>query len=94
MTQPKWTQDEAIAFESARECITDLMAIYSGQIADEEAAAAPDAERLTILENRLTQLARERAALTVADHAQIEMVRKQYGAEVRTYREKQQLRAA
>ena len=67
MTNPKWTQDEAVAFECARECITDLMGICSTAIADEEAEAQPNVDRLDELENELVELARERAALTVLD---------------------------
>ncbi|MFT4242567.1 MAG: hypothetical protein QM569_09800 [Acidovorax sp.] len=45
----KWTQTEAVAFECAREVITDLRAIRTGQIADESSKEHPDAERLTPL---------------------------------------------
>ena len=33
----KWTQEQAVAFECARECITDMMGICSTKIAEEEA---------------------------------------------------------
>ena len=32
----KWTQEQAVAFECARECITDMMGICSAKIAEEE----------------------------------------------------------
>ena len=32
----KWTQEQAVAFECARECITDMMGICSAKIAAEE----------------------------------------------------------
>jgi len=38
----QWTQDEAIAFECARECITDLMGIQSGLLCEEENKPSPD----------------------------------------------------
>ena len=53
---PQWTQDEAIAFECAREVIADMMAIQTGQIADEGNKAAPDAGRLASLRPERSQL--------------------------------------
>ncbi len=46
MAHPKWTQDEAIAFECARECITDFMGLYYTAIADEEEKPAPNLEKI------------------------------------------------
>lgn len=94
MNKPKWTQDEAVAFECARECITDLMGICSTAIADEESKAAPNLPHLEGLEVQLADLARERAALTVADHEKIATIRSVYGAKVRAYREQRQQQAA
>lgn len=86
---PSWTQDEAIAFEAARECITDLMAIRSGQIHAEQDKPTPDAALLTSLEAERTQLHQQRAALRMADHAQVARVRSEYGAMERTWRSQQ-----
>lgn len=94
MNEPKWTQDEAVAFECARECITDMMGICSTAIADEEGRPAPDATRLAGLEKDLAELARERAALTVADQDKIAMIRREYGARVRAHRSQHQKQAA
>jgi hypothetical protein len=94
MNEPKWTQDEAVAFECARECITDMMAICSTAIADEERRPAPDAVRLAGLEENLAELARERAALTVGDQDKIAAIRRDYGAQVRAHRAQQQRHAA
>jgi hypothetical protein len=82
-----WTQDEAIAFECARECISDLMAIRSREIADEETRPRPDAARLAALEADLDRLAGERSALRGTDHAEIARIRTEYGALIRTIRE-------
>lgn len=90
----KWTQDQAIAFESARECITDMMGIRSGEIAAEEHQAQPDLQKLARLEAELESLARERAELTVADQDRIASVRSIYGAAIRDYRASRQKRAA
>jgi hypothetical protein len=94
MNKPKWTQDEAVAFECARECITDMMGICSTAIADEEGQPAPDAVRLAGLEKNLAELARERAALTVADQDKIATIRREYGAQVRAHRAQHQKQAA
>ena len=94
MNKPKWTQDEAVAFECARECITDMMGICSTAIADEESQPAPDAVRLAGLEKNLADLARERAALTVADQDKIATIRREYGAQVRAHRAQHQKQAA
>lgn len=83
----QWTQDEAIAFECAREVITDMMAIQTGQIADEGNKAAPDADRLACLRAERSRLSQERAALHVDDLAAVARIRTEYGAIVRAWRE-------
>lgn len=83
----KWTQDQAVAFEAARECLTDMMSICSAAIEAEEAKASPDPVRLTQLEQDLADLARERAALTVHDEARIAVIRSEYGARIRAHRQ-------
>lgn len=94
MNQPKWTQDEAIAFECARECITDVMAICSAAIADEERRGVPDTARLVELEAQLARLSSERAGLKVTDHDRVATVRREYGAQVLAHRAQQQRQAA
>ncbi len=86
----QWTQDEAIAFECAREVITDLMAIQTGQMAEEACKAAPDAYRLVELRAERSRLAQERAALHVDDLAAVARIRTEYGAIVRAKREERQ----
>lgn len=82
----KWTQDQAIAFECAREVITDMMAICTGRIAEEAAKEAPDTDRLAALRADRSKLAQERGALHVADHADVARIRAEYGAIVRAWR--------
>lgn len=91
---PRWTQAEAIAFEAARECIGEVMAICSAELYREERRHAPDAERVTSLRTELAKLAAERAALRVNDVEQVATVRSVYGARVRDYRSQQQRQAA
>lgn len=82
----EWTQEEAVAFECARETITYLMAIQTGQIAAEASKQEPDAVRLASLRAERSRLAEERAALRVYDHADIARVRADYGAIIRAHR--------
>lgn len=88
MTKPLWTQNEAIAYECARDCITDLIGIYCAEIADEEESEKPDLDKIAKLENEMARLARERASLTLTDHDRIAAIRKEYGALFRAYCEK------
>lgn len=71
----RWTQEESVAFESARECITHLMAICSARIASGRLTAAQveDARR------RRSSLAAERASLRVTDHGEVRRIRNEYG---------------
>jgi len=86
----RWTQEEAIAYECAREAITGLRAILTGQIAEESGKPYPDAERLADLRAERSRLFRERAGLRVKDHAEIARVRSEYGAAIRAWRAQQQ----
>ncbi len=79
----QWTQEEAVAFECAREVITDMMAIHTGQIADERAKPQPDPARLAQLRAERSRLAQERAGLHVGDRAEVARIRAEYGAFVR-----------
>lgn len=82
-----WTQDEAIAFECAREAITEMMAIQTGQLAKEAAKATPDANRLASIRAERSRLARQRTALHVNDLQDIARIRAEYGAFIRAWRE-------
>jgi hypothetical protein len=85
---PQWTQDQAISFEAARECLSDVIAICIARIADEETKSVPDVVRLTSLEDELASLIAKRQALRLADAESVANVRAVYGAQVRAYREK------
>jgi hypothetical protein len=89
----KWTQDEAINYECAREVITDLMAIQTGEIGEESSKPQPDAGRLVSLRAERSRLFRERAGLRVNDHAAIARVCAEYGAVVRSWRAGRQAEA-
>ena len=90
----QWTQTEAVAYECAREVITDLMAIQTGQIAEESSKPHPDAARIADLRAERSRLFRERADLRVNDSAEVARIRAEYGALVRSWRADRQPIAA
>lgn len=82
----KWSQDQAVAFECAHECIVDLMGICSAELADLEGAADGCADHAERIERRMADLAAELRRLHVTDTDHIERVRLDYGQEIRAYR--------
>jgi len=85
---PLWTQDEAIAFECAKEVISDLMGICSGKIAEEEASPYPDLRKIEKLEAERSVLFDERARLYLKDTFAIKRLNIEYGKKVREHRQK------
>jgi hypothetical protein len=81
----RWTQDQAIAYESARELIGHMMAIKSEQIEQEQGKKTPDKERIEALRLERLALHQERSALHVTDDAQVARIRDDYGAVIRAY---------
>jgi len=73
----RWTQEESVAFESARECITHLMAVCSAQIASGRLTAAQVEEARV----RRSSLAAGRASFKVTDHDEVRRIRAEYGRE-------------
>jgi len=86
-SEMRWTQDEAIAFECAREAINHVIAIYSSEIYNEEKKETPDNELLETLNSELFQLTKELKALRLADNKNIAETRKKYSAIVKNKRE-------
>lgn len=78
-------QEEAVAFECARECISDMMAIYSGRLAEEEAKPQPDCQQIELMRTERSRLARERSELRLHDHANVARIMNEYGAAVRAW---------
>lgn len=81
----KWTQDQSIGYECACELIGHLMAIKSEQIEIELNATAPNQQQIEALRAERSALHREREALFVTDDEQVERIRREYGAIVRSY---------
>lgn len=82
----QWTQDQAVAFECARECIVELMAICSAELGNMDGQADVCADRVERQERRLADLAAELRQLHLADADNIERIRRDYGRQVREYR--------
>jgi hypothetical protein len=76
----QWTQDEAIAFECAKEVIGHMIAIKSSQIWEEEQKDIPDQRLLEKLNESQFKLAQERKNLRLKDHEKIAQVRNDYGS--------------
>jgi len=74
-----WSQEEAIAFECARECLTHWVAILSSEIHQAPASSV----ELTMLTDERTRVVQERARLSVKDSARLAEIRKIFGDRIR-----------
>ncbi len=81
--QPKWTHEECVNYESARELITHLMAFRSEWIARERAKIAPDLVAVERWSAQRSSYAAELRGLDVTDRENIARIRRDYGAEIR-----------
>ena len=84
----KFTQNQAVDYECAKEVITDMMALCTLRINETD---KKDLVRLNELRAYRSKLARERALLCVNDDDQIFRIRNEYGVIVRTWRAEQNL---
>jgi len=82
-TGPKWTQEQAIAYEAALEAINDVIAGYSEQIAMEQQRPTPSASRIEWLEMRTDQATAIMDSLNVTDTDNVRQVLTEYSAIVR-----------
>lgn len=80
---PKWTQEEAIAYECACDYLGEVLGIYSGELDAEEAREAPRQDRVTWLEAEITRLGKVRRQLRVSDREAIAEICTVYGALLR-----------
>lgn len=82
-TTARWSQDEAISFQAARDCITDLLAIKFARLRELESSAGPVTEEQEVLAAEIHRLSDERRDLRLIDRAEIARIREDYGAMVR-----------
>lgn len=83
---PLWTQDEAIAFECAKEAIGHMIAICSSLIYKEECKEHPDVKRILQLEEKQNLFEDERINLHWYEKEKIAKFRQEYGAKIKNYR--------
>lgn len=72
------TNEEAIAYEAARECITHVMAIVSSELFGPDMSTLSP-ERIDALKGKLAELAEERQQLRLSDTKRIAKIREQHG---------------
>jgi hypothetical protein len=81
----KWTQEEAISFEAAKDCIGHWIAIHSEQIFDEKNKDFPDLFILKKLTDERSRLCDERREMPFDDPEKIAFIRHYYGALIRDF---------
>lgn len=82
-TGPLWTQDQAIAFEVAREAVLDVIAGYNAEVYEERQKPSPDTNRIAYLKMRVGQCFDVANALRVTDDTTVSEVTREYSAIVR-----------
>lgn len=82
----KWTQEQAVQYECACECISDLIAIKQFDIYEEQSRNFPNDERISNLRNEVSALWCERKRLNVQDTTEIARIRTEYGAQILAFR--------
>lgn len=80
---PHWSHAEALEFEVARECITDSIAILTGEL---YADPPPSKDRAIAIRRSMLNLAERRDGLHVDESAEILKVQERFGAFVRAFR--------
>jgi hypothetical protein len=78
-----WTQEQAVAFEAARECVTALMTAYSADLAHTEATYGENSEQPLLIDEKISVLFKERASLTPTDAQGVDHVFANYDPVVR-----------
>lgn len=81
-----WTQDQAIAYETARECINDLIGIYTDLVESERTSDKPDDAKVAAYNAMRITLAAERQDLRLHDAVAVERINRVYGARIRSLR--------
>jgi len=81
----KWTQDQAVAFESACEIIGHLIGIKMEQIEAELSSPVPDQARIEALRAERHALAIERNTLHVTETDKVSRIRREYGTMIKAW---------
>lgn len=84
-----WTAEQGVAFECAREYISELIAIQSHLLARVRTKPAPDGDAIKRLQEEQRRLSEERSNLKVQDDTAIDRIRKEYGARLKAWHQQQ-----
>jgi hypothetical protein len=84
--EPEWTHDQCVDYESARECLTSLLAFHSRWIEEERQRPVPDVEKIAAWHAETARLAEVQQSLSIHDPETVARVRREYGAEVKRLR--------
>lgn len=76
---PKWSSEEALNFENAKDTITDLMSIITSEINKES-----DVIKVRALRKQRFSLSMERASLRLQNHEHVAKVNQKYAETVQT----------
>ena len=85
--KPLWTQEEAIAYECARETMNDMVAICSSRIAKEKKKANPNLQKIQSLYSQRLKFLKERDLISLHDQETIQKIFKNYGSKIKDYRQ-------
>ena len=81
----KWTQEQAINFESANEIIGHLIGIKMEQIEAERNSPTPNQARIEVLGAERRTLAGERNSLHVSETEKVNRIRREYGTLIKAW---------
>jgi len=85
-SERKWTEEEALDYQLARDAIGGLISIISAETYAEENRENPDETRLERLNAERSRLSQERRDLKLVEHEKISRIRTAYGAAYRFYK--------
>lgn len=86
-TKPLWTPEESLNFEVAQGIIDRMIGVCFDKVRLEKLKDKPDLKLIATLEKEEGRLHKERMELSWKDHAKIEKIFKEYGAQVKAYNE-------
>lgn len=81
----RWTQQELIAFECAREALLDMIGVCMGLADELELHPAQAADQLEAIDADRRRLHGQLQQLRLQDHSQIAVIRREYGAWLRAW---------
>ena len=80
---PEWTQEEAVHYEVARECITDMIAVRSAWLEAERQKDAPNTASIERWADERKRYVEELRALSIRDPENSNRVCREYGPELK-----------